>query len=89
MVIKEEGNGVISMLKDKRLSMKAKGLLCYLCKCPEIVDVGLGTIVADMHDGEVAVKAAIKEAEAAGYLKVERKRREDGKLGTYSFTVRV
>lgn len=89
MLIKEEGRGVIHMLRDKRLSLKAKGLLAYLEKCPEFVDVGLGYIVEDSTDKEAAVKSAIRECEEAGYLEVERGRDERGRLGTYRFRLKV
>lgn len=89
MLVKQEGNGIIGALRDRRLSLKAKGLLAYLDKCPEIVDVGLGYIVADTTDKENAVKSAIRECEEAGYLTVERTRDEKGRLGTYKFTLKV
>lgn len=89
MLIKEDGRGVVSMLRDKRLSLKAKGLLAYLEKCPEFVDVGLGYIVEDSADKESAVKSAIRECENAGYLEVERGRDEKGRLGTYKFRLKI
>lgn len=89
MLIKEEGRGIIAALRDKRLSLKAKGLLAYLEKCPEFVDVGLGYIVEDSTDKESAVRSAIKECEEAGYLEVEHKRDEKGRFGTYVFRLKV
>lgn len=78
MLVKEDGNGLISMLRDSKLSLKAKGLLAYLSKCPEQVDVTIEYIAADSTDGEKAIAAALKEAEAAGYLERERVRDKKG-----------
>lgn len=89
MLVKEKGDGIIRALRDNRLSFRAKGLLAYLDKCPEFLDVGLGDIVADGTDKEGSIRSAIRECEEAGYLSAERTRDERGRMGTYRFTLKV
>ena len=67
-------------LRDKNLSLKAKGLLSQMLSLPEEWDytlVGLSFINREKID---AVREAIKELENAGYIVRTRERDERGRL---------
>lgn len=55
-------------LKDKRLSLKAKGLYSYLFSLPEDWKVYKTEIVKNCADGKDSMNAAFKELEMYGYL---------------------
>lgn len=92
MVIHEQGEGFVRMLKDQRLSLKTKGLLAYLSRCPEAVTINPEYVANDMHDGIASVRTAIAEAEKHGYLKREQKRIKTNAgyvFGEWVWTVRI
>jgi len=71
------------ILEDDRLSLKAKGILCYLLSRPDnwqVSDAHLSTIGPD---GEAAVRSALKEIEDAGYLV---RVRQQGERGRFEWT---
>jgi len=55
-------------LKDKNLSLKAKGLYSYLFSLPEDWKVYKTEIVKNCSDGKDSMNAAFKELEKYGYL---------------------
>lgn len=57
-------------LRDKRLSLKAKGLLSVILSLPDDWKYSMAGLVAICKEGESAVKAAFKELERAGYITV-------------------
>lgn len=73
-----------TFLRDKTLSLKAKGLFAYLLSLPEDWKIHVSEIVNHSSDGKCATRAAIKELIEHGYLVLERKK--DGK-GRYSESV--
>ncbi len=60
-----------SILRTKRLSLKAKGLHCYLFSLPDNWDLSVDKISNDLKEGYKAISTAIKELESVGL--VERK----------------
>lgn len=58
-------------LRDKRISFKSKGLLAYLLSHEVGYNITLGQIERETNDGRAAIRSAIDELEAAGYLKTE------------------
>ena len=60
-----------SILRTKRLSLKAKGLHCYLFSLPDNWDLSVEKISNDLKEGYKAISTAIKELESVGL--VERK----------------
>jgi hypothetical protein len=56
-------------LRDRRISLKAKGLLGYLRSHAEGYRVSQAQILADSDDGRAAVRSALAELELAGYLR--------------------
>lgn len=89
MIEKEEGFGLVKMLRDPRLSMKSKGLLTYLYKCPEGTDVTVEYIRNDTCDGRIAITSAINECIEAGYLEKFRTRHPNGNLGEYKWILKI
>ena len=59
-------------LRDKRLSLKAKGLLSQMLSLPENWDFSLDGIVSINRESESAVKAAMGELKKQGYLVIRK-----------------
>lgn len=59
-------------LKDKRLSLKAKGLLSFMLSLPEDWDYSLNGLVSVLKEEETAVKTALDELKKFGYLRVDK-----------------
>lgn len=64
-------------LKDKSLSLKAKGLLTQMLSLPEDWDYTLKGLASLNRDGKDAIREAVRELERAGY--VIRRRVRDGR----------
>lgn len=58
-------------LKDKNVSLKAKGLYAYLFSLPEDWKVYKSEVVTHLADGKDSLNAAFKELEVFGYLESE------------------
>lgn len=56
-------------LRDKRLTLKAKGLLCYILSLPDDWDYTLDGLKAKHPDGKTAIRSCINNLEKAGYLR--------------------
>lgn len=59
-------------LKDKRLSLKAIGLLSIVLGLPEDWNYTVNGLVGIVKDGKDSVESAIKELKNNGYLRVEK-----------------
>jgi len=55
-------------LQDKRLSLKAKGLLSYMFSLPEDWDYSLNGLVAICKEQERAIKSTLSELKEKGYF---------------------
>lgn len=73
-VVKNEDYTVMSNthLKDKRLSLKAIGLLSVVLGLPEDWHYTVNGLVGIVKDGKDSVESAIKELKKNGYLRVEK-----------------
>lgn len=73
-VIKNRNYTVMSNthLKDKRLSLKAIGLLSIVLGLPEDWHYTVNGLVGIVKDGKDSVESAIKELKKNGYLRVEK-----------------
>lgn len=73
-VIKSRNYTVMSNthLKDKRLSLKAIGLLSVVLGLPEDWHYTVNGLVGIVKDGKDSVESAIKELKKNGYLRVEK-----------------
>lgn len=59
-------------LRDKRLSLKAKGLLSVILSLPDDWNYSINGLVSICKEGTTAVKAALDELTAAGYVRIEK-----------------
>lgn len=75
-------------LRDKRLSLKAKGLLSVILSLPEDWDYTIAGLAAITDTGKDAISAALKELEKAGYINRSRIRTEGGQLGGTKYIIR-
>ena len=67
-------------LRDRRLSLKAKGLLSQMLSLPEDWDYTLGGMAQINREKIDAIRAAVRELEAAGYIVRSRERDAKGRL---------
>lgn len=74
-------------LEKPYMSWKAKGLLAYLLSRPDNWVINFGDLVKRSTDGEYATRAAAKELEKAGHLKVDKERDDTGKIVKWVYTV--
>lgn len=81
-VPKVDNYSVISNIhfKDRRLSLRAKGLLSLILSLPDNWDLTLKGLVKICTEGRDAVSNAIKELETYGYIKKIQPRDKNGKL---------
>ena len=59
---------------DKRLSLKAIGLLCLLWSLPDDWDLSVSGLAAIMKDKKASIRSGLKELEVAGYIRFEQPR---------------
>ena len=73
-IIKNKDYTVMSNvhLKDKRLSLKAIGLLSVVLSLPDSWQYTVNGLVGAVKDGKDSVESAIKELKKNGYLRVEK-----------------
>lgn len=74
-------------LRDKRLSLKAKGLLSYMLSCRDDWDFSVTGLRAVLKEGKDAITAALHELEETGYLIRSRDERQVGKSNRYIYDV--
>lgn len=67
-------------LRDKDLSLKAKGLLCVLQGLPDDWDFSIAGLVAILREGTDCVQATIHELRDAGFITWRRERNEKGQF---------
>ena len=73
-------------LRDKELSLKAKGLLATILSLPENWDFSIKGICATIKEGTTAVYSAIDELKERGYCKVVTNRNEKGMIVGNDYT---
>lgn len=74
-------------LRDKNLSLKAKGLLTLMLSFSDDWDYTLNGLVAISKDGIDATRTTLDELEKNGYLKRQRSRNALGQLQVTEYTV--
>ncbi|MGN0779139.1 MAG: hypothetical protein ACI4MJ_08340 [Aristaeellaceae bacterium] len=74
-------------LRDRCLSLKAKGLLSVMFSLPRDWDCTITGLAYISKEGISAIRAIIKELEAAGYITRERIRNEAGRLKDMKYTI--
>lgn len=65
-------------LRDKNLSLKAKGLLSFMLSLPENCDYSLSGLIAVCKEQESSIKSTLRELKNNGYLVIEKVRGEKG-----------
>ncbi|MBA7477068.1 hypothetical protein ES707_12466 [subsurface metagenome] len=76
-----------TVLEDKRLSLKAKGLCCYLLGKPDDWYIHTDEIASNSTNGIKSILSAIKELVKYGYMYKHQFRKEDGKYHSYNYLV--
>lgn len=88
-MVRQSGYTVMSNyhLRDKRLSLKAKGLLSVILSLPEDWDYTISGLAVICDCGRDMTRAAITELEKAGYI-TRSQINESGKFGGNQYTIR-
>jgi len=86
---REEGFTVLpnSLLRDSRLSLKTKGLFCMMLSFPGDWSYSIGGLVSICGAGRDAIRGALRELEAAGYLERERAHDTGGRFSGVVYTL--
>ena len=74
-------------LKNRSLSLKAKGLLSVMLSLPDEWDYTLRGLAAISKEGVDAIREAIRELEDAGYIVRSRGRNEKGQLSGTEYVI--
>ena len=75
-------------LRDKQLSLKAKGLLSLMLSLPEDWDYTLAGLARISLEGKDAIRAAVVELERAGYVQRRQTTDEAGKFSANEYIIR-
>lgn len=74
-------------LKNRSLSLKAKGLMSVMLSLPEEWDYTLKGLAHISKEGVDAIRVAVLELEEQGYIVRERLRNEKGQLGNIEYVI--
>ena len=74
-------------LRDRSLSLKAKGLLSLMLSLPEDWDYTMKGLARICKDGIDSISGGIRELEAHGYMIRARVRGANGQLGSIEYTI--
>ncbi len=74
-------------LRDKRLTLKAKGLLSLMLSLPEDWDYTLAGLACINKEKIDAIRTAVLELEQSGYITRKRIRNANGTLGDIEYTI--
>ena len=74
-------------LRDKSLSLKAKGLLSLILSLPEEWDYTTKGLARICKDGVDSICAGVRELEEHGYVIRQRVRNPNGQLGAIEYTI--
>ena len=73
--------------KEKKMSLKAKGLLSMMLSLPDDWDYSINGLATLSKDGKDSVMSALKELEKFGYLKRTRRVNEFGHFKGYDYDI--
>lgn len=76
-----------SIFKNKKLSLKGKGMICTMLSLPEDWQFSEDGLTGLSNDGKASIRSTLKELMELGYLKRERARDEKGILRDYIYTI--
>jgi hypothetical protein len=74
-------------LRNRNLSLKAKGLLTLMLSLPEEWDYSLGGLAHISREGVDAIREGVRELEAEGYIIRKRTRSSNGQLGRAEYVI--
>lgn len=69
-----------SILRDKELSMKDRGVLCTICSLPDGWEFSIAGLSSIVSDGKDSIRASLLKLEKLGYIKRTQSRGEGGKF---------
>ena len=75
-------------LRDKSLSLKAKGLLSQMLSLPEEWDYTLSGLACINKESKDAIRSAVNELEQAGYITRRQTTTEGGRFGCNEYLIR-
>lgn len=75
-----------SFIKDKLLSLKAKGLLAVMFTLPDEWDYSLKGLCKITNCGETQIRNTLNELKLLGYLDIEKKKNS---LGQFEYTYNI
>lgn len=90
-VVKNENYTTIcnEHLRDKRLSLKAKGLLTIMLSLREDWDYSVNGLVSICKEGKGAVETAMRELKECGYLEIVKITPKDSKSGRFEYQYNI
>ena len=74
-------------LRNKELSLKAKGLLSLMLSLPDDWDYTTKGLAMICKDGVDSICSTVRELESAGYIQRRRVRDDHGRLGVIEYTI--
>lgn len=89
--IEKKNNYIVvpnSILRDKRISIKARGLLVIILSLPPKWKLTVSGLVTVTGAGETAVRAGLRELEKYGYVQCTRARDSKGRIGCMDYIIR-
>lgn len=76
-----------NILKNKELSLKARGLLVTMLSLPDEWDYTVSGLCTILKDGKTSIQSALKELEKAGYLVRIQTKDSNGKFSSADYTL--
>lgn len=76
-------------LREKSMSLKAKGLLSMMLSLPESWDYSINGLVAICKENESAINSTLKELKEFGYLKIEKLMPNQTKSGRIEYIYNI
>ena len=75
--------------KDKKLSLKAKGLLSLMLSLPDSWDYTISGLVSICKENETAIKSTLEELKVLGYLEIIKKMPNETESGRIEYEYNV
>ena len=77
------------VIRDERLSWKAKGLYAHLISKPDNWTFYIDEMVRSSKDGKSSVQSGLKELEKYGYLRRVKSKDAKGKFAGWDYLIRI
>lgn len=74
-----------TILRDTRITAKAKGIFIYLLSLPDKWDVHLSELVTHFIEGMDALKSGLRELKEFGYVECKPQREIDGRIKVWDY----